>query len=165
MSVEDYPQSHGSLAGLSDTDHHVQYATDVQGTLAARPGPGRAGRLYFATDTGAYFRDTGTTWVELITAAGGTITGNLTVGDADTDLLLQRALLVETHARSTTLAYTGTDLTSVVEKVGATTVRTTTLTYTAGNLTQTVETAGGKTITTTLTYTGSDLTSTTRTVA
>ncbi len=98
--------------------------------------------------------------------AGGTVTGDLTVGDADTDLLLQRAVLIETHARSTTLAYTGADLTSVTEKAGATTVRTTTLTYSGGNLTQTVEVAGGKTITTTLTYDGSGtLTGTTRTVA
>lgn len=62
MTVHEYPRSHGSLSGLSDTDHHVQYSLDLQDVFANRPLPGRRGRLFFATDLGVYYRDTGTTW-------------------------------------------------------------------------------------------------------
>lgn len=34
----------------------------LEGTLSARPTAGFAGRIYYATDTGDYWRDTGSTW-------------------------------------------------------------------------------------------------------
>jgi hypothetical protein len=37
-------------------------AFDLQGTNAARPAPGTAGRYYYATDTGTLYRDDGTAW-------------------------------------------------------------------------------------------------------
>lgn len=38
------------------------------GLLGSRPTAGTAGRYYFATDTGAFFADNGTAWVQLSTA-------------------------------------------------------------------------------------------------
>lgn len=37
----------------------------AEGTLAAIPAAGKAGRIYRATDTGQVFLDTGTVWVEM----------------------------------------------------------------------------------------------------
>lgn len=37
----------------------------LQGTLAARPAFGVSNRMYYATDTLAFFMDTGTAWVQL----------------------------------------------------------------------------------------------------
>lgn len=64
MAVHDYPQNHGSLIGLSDTDHHTQYGLPTAGPRASRPsGPWRFGRTYYATDTGEMFFDNGGGWV------------------------------------------------------------------------------------------------------
>lgn len=65
MAVDDFPRSHGSLSGLSDTDHHIQYALVLSGAAAARPaGPFRNGRMYYATDTGVLSWDQGAGWVD-----------------------------------------------------------------------------------------------------
>lgn len=65
MSSDVFPRSHGSLSGLSDTDHHTQYALVTSGAAAARPtGPYRAGRMYYATDTGVLSWDQGAGWVD-----------------------------------------------------------------------------------------------------
>lgn len=66
MAVHEYPQSHGSLAGLSDTDHHTQYPLLAQGPASSRPtGPWRFGRIYRSTDTRAMHFDTGAAWAGL----------------------------------------------------------------------------------------------------
>lgn len=78
ITVHEYPRSHGSLSGLSDTDHHPQYSLDVQDVFANRPLPGRRGRLFFATDLGVYYRDTGTTWTSFGLASGTTIASTAT---------------------------------------------------------------------------------------
>jgi hypothetical protein len=44
-------------------------AVDSQGTFAARPAAGVAGRYYYATDQNTLWRDTGSTWVALGGAA------------------------------------------------------------------------------------------------
>src|SRR6185295_5138556 len=41
------------------------------GVFASRPAAGLRGRLYWASDTGAAYRDNGTTWDTLIAGAGG----------------------------------------------------------------------------------------------
>lgn len=70
MAVDDFPRSHGSLSGLSDTDHHIQYALVLSGAAAARPaGPFRNGRMYYATDTGVLSWDQGAGWVDFAVAA------------------------------------------------------------------------------------------------
>lgn len=66
MSVHDYPRNHGSLAGLSGTDHHTQYVLVTPGLASARPAPARYGRIYTATDTGTISLDLGASWVELV---------------------------------------------------------------------------------------------------
>lgn len=84
MTVHEYPRHHGSLSGLSDTDHHTQYALDTQGLISARPLPGRRGRLYYATDESILYRDTGTTWVSVNNS--GVLydaKGDILVGQAD----------------------------------------------------------------------------------
>ena len=82
----------------------------------------------------------------------------------DGDVISYQPLLYRNDGRSTTLTYTGDDLTQVLEKDGATTVKQTDLTYTTGKLTSVAEVADSITVTTALTYTGDNLTSTTRTV-
>lgn len=52
---------HADLAGLT-LDDHPQYGMNLSGLLSARPAPGRAGRLYFATDNNFIYEDSGTTW-------------------------------------------------------------------------------------------------------
>lgn len=42
-------------------------ALDAQGTLAARPAASKRGKYYYATDTGQFFRDTGSAWVQFPT--------------------------------------------------------------------------------------------------
>lgn len=65
MSLNEFPRSHGSLSGLTGTDHHAQYVLMVTGTAAARPtSPWRAGRVYYATDTGVISWDQGAGWVD-----------------------------------------------------------------------------------------------------
>jgi microcystin-dependent protein len=54
---------------LHGTDD-IAIAISTKGTLAARPGAGTMGRFYHATDVGALYRDTGTTW-ELVSVVGG----------------------------------------------------------------------------------------------
>lgn len=66
MGLNQFPLSHGSLAGLTGSDHHTQYALVVFGSSAARPTtPWRAGRLYYATDTGVLSWDQGAGWVDI----------------------------------------------------------------------------------------------------
>lgn len=137
---------HGALSGLADDDH-PQYLTTTRHDTDTRHS--------------SYARKDGATFTGDVVLAART-----TIGDADADVLEQRSVAVETHARSVTNGYTGDQLTSVTEKDGATTVRTTTLAYTGDQLTTITETAGGKTITTTLTYDGAGtLTGMTRSVA
>lgn len=59
----------------------------VSGTFAARPAFGSADRLYYATDTRAFYLDTGAAWVGVAdaiigsarTAHGGVVTGTTTI--------------------------------------------------------------------------------------
>lgn len=162
-----------------DADHAAIEAlaaiASPEGLLNARPPASTRGRFYYATDTGLIYYDTGAAWATIgappdltpyARKDGATFTGNVTLGDADTDVLTVRAVEVDTHTRSITNGYTNGKLTTVTEKAGATTVKTTTLAYTGEQLTTVTEVAGGKTITTTLTYDGNGvLTGTTRTVA
>jgi hypothetical protein len=60
------------IAALAD-DVDSNMAGYAEGTLAGRPAAGKAGRNYRCTDTGQWFADTGTVWVEtarLATALG-----------------------------------------------------------------------------------------------
>lgn len=63
MAVADFGgvDQHRHLAGLGDDDHK-QYSLIAQNTLANRPAPGRAGRLYLATDEGRLYYDDGAAW-------------------------------------------------------------------------------------------------------
>ena len=98
------------------------------------------------------------TFTGTATFAALATTGAVSIGDADTDVISNRSVKVDTHQRSVELTYDGSgNLATVVEKSGATTVRTTTLNYSSGRVSTTVEVAGGKTITTTLTYNGSGI--------
>lgn len=45
------------------------FALDSQGLNSARPAAGKRGRYYYATDTGQFYRDTGSTWVQFPTLA------------------------------------------------------------------------------------------------
>lgn len=238
MAVDDFPASHGSLASLSDSDHHTQYVYATAGAFASRPVPTatRVNQMYFATDTDVVYISDGAAWTSLagvtvpliltstapamlpLTVKGAvsqtetifavkdsgdatlvevepdghlsayygctvwpysasTIgltfrsnsgqTGSLTewrdTGSVAQTVVTSYGAMERTDVRNTTMGYTSGNLTSVIEKVGATTVKTTTLTYTGSNLTSTVEVFDGKTITTTLTYDGANvLTGTTR---
>lgn len=85
MAADVYPRSHGSLSGLSDTDHHIQYALVISGLLAARPVSGwRLGRMYRATDTAQVFFDNGAGWDEF--AKGADLTAQAQT-DADQSVL------------------------------------------------------------------------------
>jgi hypothetical protein len=48
----------------------------IRDVIANRPSAGNAGRLFFATDTGVQYRDSGTTW-DAITVDAGQISGTL----------------------------------------------------------------------------------------
>jgi hypothetical protein len=75
MAINDFPRDHGSLSGLSNTDHHTQYALVTTGLASARPtAPYRSGRGYFATDTGLLSWDQGAGWVNPTLAGGSTVT-------------------------------------------------------------------------------------------
>lgn len=65
MGAVQFPSSHASLS----SDGHPQYALDMSGTAAARPAPGRKGRIYHATDTDTISRDNGTSWTVLYSPA------------------------------------------------------------------------------------------------
>ena len=68
-------KAHSELTGVGANDHHAQAhgladhaagsARISVGTDAAKPAAGTADRLYFATDTGVLYRDTGAAWVEM----------------------------------------------------------------------------------------------------
>lgn len=79
MAVADFGgvDQHRHLAGLADDDH-TQYALVAQNTLANRPAPGRAGRLYLATDEGRLYYDNGTSWTIAFRpdSTTGTASGN-----------------------------------------------------------------------------------------
>lgn len=70
MATDSYPQSHGSLAGLSGTDHHPQYGLPISGPATSRPtAPYRFGRWYYATDTAAMSFDQGAGWLDMASKA------------------------------------------------------------------------------------------------
>lgn len=87
------------VAHDADTGIHLQSST-----LAARPAAGTAGRKWMTTDTGnvRLWVDNGTAWEEVVySSTGGSgsftslnITGNSTLGDADTDTLAINAEVV-----------------------------------------------------------------------
>ena len=108
---------------------------------------------------------TGTTRTITMPDADVTLGQATGLSGADGDVITHQPLLYATDGRSTTLTYTGDDITQVLEKDGATTVKQTDLTYTGTDLTSVVELADGVTVTTTLTYTGDKLTSTGRVVS
>lgn len=89
MAVNSYggTAKHGELAGLAGDDH-PQYSPWSQGLLAERPAAGRAGRFYYATDTGFTYYDLGTSWAEGISSSvpttGGTMTGPLHINVENT---------------------------------------------------------------------------------
>jgi hypothetical protein len=65
---------------LSNHDHTTGKALAVgrlrSGLNANRPAAGTAGNVYFATDTGNFYVDTGTAWVQFITSGGqATVSG------------------------------------------------------------------------------------------
>jgi hypothetical protein len=65
---------------LSNHDHTTGKCLAVgrlrSGLQANRPAASTAGNVYFATDTGRFYVDTGTAWVEFITSGGqATVTG------------------------------------------------------------------------------------------
>lgn len=65
---------------LSNHDHTTGKGLAIgrlrSGTEANRPAASTPGNVYFATDTGRFFVDTGTAWVEFITSGGqATVTG------------------------------------------------------------------------------------------
>jgi len=65
---------------LSTHDHATGKGVPVSvlrsGLAANLPSPGKAGQVYFATDTGQFYVDTGTSWSNFLTSGGSsTITG------------------------------------------------------------------------------------------
>lgn len=64
----------GLVADLASLANQIDAnaAMYAQGTFAARPAAGKAGRIYYATDTLQHFWDTGAAWVALgsVTPAG-----------------------------------------------------------------------------------------------
>lgn len=65
---------------LSQHDHTDGKALAIgrlrSGLEASRPAAGSAGNVYFSTDTGRFYADTGTAWVGFLTEGGqGTVTG------------------------------------------------------------------------------------------
>jgi hypothetical protein len=86
------------------------------------------------------------------------------VGTANTDVELVKTLIQRQDTRSVTYSYTGSNITTITEKDGATTVKTTTINYSGGDVSSIVEVVGGKTITTTFAYTSGSITGATRTV-
>lgn len=99
--------------------------------------------------------------------ASPTLTGTITLGGADTDLVRTRGVELDVDARGRSFTYTNGELTKITETAGATVARTVDLTYDEDGLISTVtETAGGITATTTFTYDGfGQLAGTTRSVA
>lgn len=70
MATDSYPLSHGSLAGLSGTDHHTQYGIWFSGPATTRPtAPYRFGRWYYANDTSQVSLDTGAAWLDMASKA------------------------------------------------------------------------------------------------
>lgn len=97
MASDSYPLSHGSLAGLTSTDHHTQYALPQTGPASTRPtGSWRFGRMYYSNDTQGFSFDTGAGWLDLTTAASKktvriphtfTISGPVAVASGDTNYI------------------------------------------------------------------------------
>lgn len=87
------------VAHDADTGIHLQSST-----LAARPAAGTAGRKWMTTDTGnvRIWVDNGTSWEEVVySSTGGSgsfsslnVTGNSTLGDANTDTLAINAEVI-----------------------------------------------------------------------
>lgn len=65
--VSYHNEIHRILTHISDTT--FVGAGMLQGTFAARPAAGVAHRLYYATDSGVLYYDTGAAWVDIATAA------------------------------------------------------------------------------------------------
>jgi len=67
----DSPDGPAQIQALAEAlDNHAQHTS---GTFAARPtstggNPGKAGRFYYATDTGVLYLDHGTGWIEVARA-------------------------------------------------------------------------------------------------
>jgi hypothetical protein len=49
--------------------------TFSEGTLVSRPSASLAGRVYYATDVGRYYQDTGSAWETVLTAGAWTYLG------------------------------------------------------------------------------------------
>ena len=154
----------GALADTALQDASA-FATAAQGVLADAAAPLLAAtttrfRGYGATEptndlqVGDVFFSEGTSPSPVVPLPGG-----------DSDVITYQPLLYPIDERSTELTYTGTNLTQVLEKSGATTIKQTDLAYTGTKLTSVVELADSITVTTTLTYTGDKLTSTGRVVS
>jgi hypothetical protein len=98
----------------------------IRDVFASRPSASIAGRLFFASDTGAMYRDSGSVW-EVVTAGPGsavfashqaTATGTITI-DADETLELANNSTspVATITRTLPLAASCTDAIVTVKKV------------------------------------------------
>lgn len=99
------------------------------------------------------------------TKTDATLAGTTTIGTNDGDLLKKRAVEIENHQRTTVVAYSGSDVSTITEKVGSTSVKITTLTWSSGVLTTITTVAGTTTVTITMNYDGSgNFTGTNRTV-
>lgn len=81
--------SHNFLSTPTINNNNIIYTDSSSvpavssGTLASRPSASVAGRLYITTDTNKVFRDTGSTWVELIDGTPHPIKQNIygTIGE------------------------------------------------------------------------------------
>lgn len=121
------------------------------GTYASRPAAGKDGALYLATDRKTLYVDLGSAW----RIVGTVINDDFVLPDAS--------------ALDVTLTYTGSDITQVDYKDGATLRVRETLTYSSGSLSTVAKkfydtdgTTVLRTITETMNYTGDDLTSVTK---
>lgn len=71
-------KAHSELTGIGTSDHHVKTGNNEvtgllqQGLIAARPAAGTIGKLYYATDEGILYRDTGAAWEEKARAEAST---------------------------------------------------------------------------------------------
>jgi hypothetical protein len=56
-------------------------AIDTQGVFTSRPAAGSYGKYYYATDTGALYRDNGTTWVQVVVGTDARLSDTRTPTD------------------------------------------------------------------------------------